>query len=106
MTPTMPPPPARASSAAIVLSSAIGVLAFGAWAQQLTGLANLSASDAAGNALAQAYTAIAVIILWLLLAVLAVIAALKGFAPRAAGLAALVLIPASGLVALQAQELL
>jgi hypothetical protein len=82
------------------------VAAFVVWALALALLANLSGSDAAGNAFAQAYAAIAVILLWLLVIALAVVAALKGAMPRVAMVAAFILLPASGVVAMEALELL
>src|SRR5258707_8484085 len=80
--------------------------AFLVWALALALLANLAGSDAAGNAYAQAYAALAVIVLWLLLVALGIIAVLKGVMPRPAAVAALILIPASGLVSMEALELL
>jgi hypothetical protein len=82
------------------------VAAFVVWALALALLANLSGSDAAGNAFAQAYAAIAVILLWLLLVALAIVAVAKGAMPRVAAVAAFILVPASGVVTLAALELL
>ncbi len=59
-----------------------------------------------GNALAQAYCAIAIILLWVLLAVLTLIAFFKGAMPTPAAIAALILVPVSGDAALSALELL
>jgi hypothetical protein len=80
--------------------------AFLVWALALPLLANLTGSDAAGNAYAQAYAALAVIVLWLLLVALGIIAVLKGVMPRPAAVAALILIPASGFVSMEELELL
>ena len=63
-------------------------------------------SDAAGNAYAQAFGAIEVIALWLLLAVLGLMAGVKGTMPVPAVFAAVLLVPASGFVTMAALELL
>jgi hypothetical protein len=89
-------------AAGYVLSALIAL--FYIWL--LPGLASLSGSDAAGNALSQAYAAIITIVLWGLLALLAFIAWIKGDMPWPAALAALILIPVSGIVALMAGDLL
>ena len=101
-TPAAPKPSTGAITAAIVLSIAILLL----WALQVATVASLGQSDAAGNGLAQAYAAIQMIVLWLLLMVLTILAAAKGAAPRNATIAALVLVPVSGLVASAATDLL
>ena len=85
-----------AASAAVGVGIGLCVPALLVWALALALLANLTGSDAAGNAIGQAYAAIAIIILWLLLAGLGIIAVLKGVMPRPAAVAALILIPASG----------
>jgi hypothetical protein len=99
-------PSAKASSGAIaggiVLSAAIGPL----WVLNLATLASLGNSDAAGNAIGEAYAAIQIIALWSLLTILTVIACVKGAAPKAAKAAALVIVPASGFVAMAAADLL
>ncbi len=93
---------------AVTAAAAIGLgaLALVIWALMVATLVNLTGSDPAGNALAQAYAAIELVALWLLLGVLAVLAAAKGTFARPAGIAALVLIPASGLAAVLALGLL
>src|SRR5215218_9667514 len=101
-TPALPKPSARAIAAAIVLAIVILLL----WALQLVTVASLGRSDAAGNGLAQAYAAIQIIVLWLLLMVLTIVAAAKGAAPDAAKFAALVIVPVSGLVTWAAAGLL
>ncbi len=68
--------------------------------------AGLGQSDAAGNGLAQAYAAIQTILLWALLTVLTIVAAAKGVAPKAVTVAALVMVPASGLAMAAAAGLL
>jgi hypothetical protein len=95
----------KASASAIGLSLGLGILALLFWVLALATLSDLAGSDPAGNAYAQAYGAIEIIILWGLLAVIAVIAFAKGDMPRLGALAALILIPASGLAAFAALEL-
>jgi len=96
----------KGSPGAIGLSAGLGVLALLFWALTLATLADLAGSDAAGNAYAQAYAAIEIFILWGLLAVIAIIAAVKGAMAWPAILAAAILIPASGVVTFEALELL
>jgi hypothetical protein len=99
-------PTAKASGGAIaggiVLSALIGLL----WALNLATLASLGNSDAAGNAIGEAYAAIQIIALWSLLTVLTIVACVKGAAPKAAKAAALVIVPASGFAAMAAADLL
>ena len=102
----MATPTTTPSSGAIAASIAFSALALLLWVLQVTTLSDLSSSDAAGNGLAQAFAAIEIIILWVLLAILMIIAAVKGPMPVLAGLAAFVLVPASGIVALTALGLL
>jgi hypothetical protein len=101
-TPALPKPPLGAIAAAIVLSIVILLL----WGLQLMTVASLGRSDAAGNGIGQAYAAIQMIALWLLLMVLTILAAARGAAPRNATIAALVIVPASGLVMSAAADLL
>src|SRR3979409_1041310 len=104
MNPT--PPAARPSdgaiAASIVLSVVIGLL----WMLQLATVTSLGHSDAAGNAIGEAYAAIQIIALWSLLTIMTVIASVKGAAPRPALVAALVIVPGSGIVAMAAADLL
>jgi hypothetical protein len=100
--PANPLPPPPANGAAVGIGIGLSGLILLLWALSLATLADLAGSDAAGNALAQAYAAIELIALWLLLAALAALAWLKGKMPGPAALAALILIPASGVAALQA----
>jgi len=93
-------------SGATLVSIPLGVLILLIWVAQLATLADLNGSDPAGNALAQAYGAAEIIVLWVLLAVLTIVAWTKGAMPGAAALVALILIPASGLAAITAAELL
>jgi hypothetical protein len=97
---------AKGSAGAVATCIALSAFSFLLWAMLLPSLANLAGSDAAGNAMAQAFTAIAIIVLWMLLAVIVSIGWLKGEMPAPAAVAALILIPASGYAALTALDLL
>jgi hypothetical protein len=99
----MPTKPSSGTIAtAIILSALIAPL----WVLSLATLASLGNSDAAGNAIGEAYAAIQIIVLWSLLTIMTVVAAIKGAAPRPAMVAALVIVPASGFVAMAAADLL
>jgi hypothetical protein len=99
-------PAAKASNGAIAGGIVLGALIGLLWALNLATLASLGNSDAAGNAIGEAYAAIQIIALWSLLTILTVVACLKGIAPKAAKAAALVIVPASGFVAMAAADLL
>jgi hypothetical protein len=96
----------KASPASVGIAAGLSIIALLLWAMQLALLNDLTGSDAAGNALTQAYCAIAIILLWVLLAVLGLMAFFKGAMPTPAAIAAFVLIPVSGDAALSALELL
>jgi hypothetical protein len=96
----------KAPGFTILAGIGLSVLILLAWVGQLATLSDLSGSDPAGNALAQAFGALEIIVLWGLLAVLALLAATRGAMPRAAALAITILIPASGFAAMTAAELL
>src|SRR5579864_2617462 len=109
MTSTNPTPPQRAavgSAIAIALGSVLSLLILPLWAFVLNSLTALTASDPAGNAMTQGFTALAIFVLWALLGGLAIIALVKGGMPLAAALAALILIPSSGWAAMAALDLL
>lgn len=103
MTQTTPAKPLGSAMAATILLAVVAALL---WVLSLATLGSLGRSDAAGNALGEAYAAIQVIALWLLLSVMVVIAAVKGRAAWPAKAAALVIVPASGFVAMSAADLL
>lgn len=94
------------SGAAVGVSALLGVLALLVYLVQLVTLSDLAGSDPAGNAYAQAYGAIEIIFLWLLLAAVTLIAFFKGSMPKPAAVAAFIMVPASGFVALQVLGLL
>ena len=101
-----PPAPPKPSVAAIAAAIVLGIVILLLWALQLVTMASLGQSDAAGNGLARAYAAIQMVVLWLLLMVLTILAGARGAAPRAAKIAALVIVPASGFVTAAAADLL
>ena len=72
----------------------------------MPGLTSLDSSDAAGNAMAQGLTALVAIVVWALLAIVALLCWAKGRMPAWAGLAALLLVPGSGVAAFSALDLL
>jgi hypothetical protein len=94
------------SVAAVGASTLLSVFALLFYLVQLATLSDLASSDAAGNGYAQAYGAIEIIFLWILLSVLMLIAFFKGEMPKPAAVAALVLVPASGFVAFEVLALL
>jgi hypothetical protein len=100
------PDPAKAAPAAIGVSIGLGVLALLLWVLALATLSDLAGSDAAGNGYAQAYAAIEIILLWGLLALITLIARVKGEMTWPAVLAAAILIPASGAVTFEVLGLL
>src|SRR5271165_5447641 len=91
---------------AVAASAVVSVLIFLVWILQLATLSDLGHSDAAGNALGQAYAAIEIVILWTLLAILLIVCGVAGRMPWPAAVAAVVLLPASGFAAMTALELL
>jgi hypothetical protein len=97
-----PKPSDGAVAACIVFSVVAGLV----WVLHLATVASLGHSDAAGNGIGEAYAAIQIIILWLLLTSITIIASLKGTAPRPAIVAALIIVPVSGFVAMAAADLL
>ncbi len=99
-------PTAKASNGAIAGGIVLGALIGLLWVLNLATLSSLGHSDAAGDAIGEAYAAIQIIALWSLLTVLTVVACLKGAAPKSAKAAALVIVPASGFVAMAAADLL
>jgi hypothetical protein len=100
------PPVTKPSDAAVAACIVLGVVAGLLWALHLATVASLGRSDAAGNAIGEAYAAIQIIALWSLLTIMTVIACLKGVASRAAKAAALIVVPGSGFVAMAAADLL
>jgi hypothetical protein len=94
--------PSKAATSIIVLAVLAGLL----WVLSLATLSSLGGSDAAGNALGEAYAAIQIVALWSLLTVMTVIAAVKGAQRWPVLVAVLVIVPGSGFVAMAAMELL
>jgi hypothetical protein len=100
------PDTATVPSGAVVAGMVISLVALLIWVLQLLQLSDLKGSDAAGNAIARAYGAIGLIILWLLLASLVAVAYAKGVMPVPAAIAALILLPAAFLASWAAADLL
>lgn len=84
----------------------LSALAIFVWLLALATLSNLTGSDPPGNALAQAYAGMELIFLWLLLAAIAILTFIKVGIETLAALAAYLLIPASGVVAVMTIGLL
>jgi hypothetical protein len=88
-------------TAGILLGTLCGLL----WILVVAPLSDLGRSDPAGNAMAAGFAGLGIILLWILLSILALVAAIKGTMPSWAR-PALLLVPASGAAALGALELL
>jgi hypothetical protein len=99
-------PTPKPSDVVVATSIVLSVIAGLLWMLNLATLASLGNSDAAGNAIGEAYAAIQIIALWSLLTIMTIIAGVKGAAPKLAKVAALVIVPASGFVAMAAADLL
>ena len=95
------PRPAMTASFTIVLMIALVL-----WAATVTNAMTIKSSDAAGNALSQAFGALMCIALFVMLAILVVLAAVRGDMPVWMRVAALVLVPASGIATVAAVEIL
>jgi hypothetical protein len=102
MSSTIIAPSRGAIGAAIVLT----VLALLFWLLLLSALPDLRSSDAAGNGLAQLMAAADTLVLWLLLAILMVVAIVNNPLPWPVGIAAFILVFVSGVVAMMALALL
>lgn len=101
----MPPDdkvPVGGLAGGILLSLAIAFL----WVIALATLSDLRGSDAAGNGLTQGFAAIELVVLWALIAILMLLAALNGAMPPVGKLAALILVPATGVAVFAAFNLL
>jgi hypothetical protein len=91
---------------ALVASIIISVLILLVWILQVASLSGLGHSDAAGNGMAQGFTALEIILLWVLLAILLLLTGVVGRMPWPAAVAAVVLLPVSGVAAMTALDLL
>ncbi len=96
----------RVSRGAIVAAACISLLILLFWVVEVSTLASLGDSDAAGNGMAEAFAGFEIILLWGLLVVLLVVAGINGAMPWQAAAAAVVLLPASGFAAMTALGLL
>lgn len=97
---------ARTSRGLLGVSIGLGVVILLLWVVALATLSDLNGSDAAGNGLAQVFGAAELILIWVLLAVLLLVAGASGKIPTPAVFVALVLVPASGFAALTSLYLL
>ena len=76
------------------------------WAATVANTVTLRSSDAAGNGLSHAFGVLMAIALWILLAILLVLAAVRGEMPGWMRVGAVVLVPASGAATIAAIEVL
>jgi hypothetical protein len=91
---------------ALIASIIVSVLILLVWMLQVASLSGLGHSDAAGNGMAQGFTALEIILLWVLLAILLLVTGVAGRMPWPAAVTAVVLLPASGIAAMSALDLL
>ena len=91
---------------ALIASVIISVVILLVWMLQVASLTGLGHSDAAGNGMAQGFTALEIILLWVMLAILLLVTGVAGRMPWPAAVAAMVLLPASGVAAMSALDLL
>jgi hypothetical protein len=94
------------SNGAVAAAYVLAAVAFLGWLILLPGLGSLDSSDAAGNAMSQGFAALQAIVLWVVLAILTLLCLAKGQVPAWASLAAVLLVPGSGVAAIGALELL
>jgi hypothetical protein len=94
------------STGAIAASAVLSGIALLIWAWDLALLNSLSGSDPAGNGMAQGFAGLGMIVLWVLLGILTLIAAVKGEMPAPVVVAALVLLLVSGVASGAAMDLL
>ena len=100
-------PQIKPSDGVIVATVVLGVVIGLLWVLHLATVATLGRSDAAGNAIGEAYAAIQIIALWSLHTIMTVIASLRGAAPGPAKVAApSIVVPVSGFIAMSAADLL
>jgi hypothetical protein len=90
--------------------SVVGVLLIAAiaflWLGVLANASNPNSSDAAGNGMSEAFGAIFAITLWILLAILLMVAGINGEMPSWTAAVAFILVPASGVAAVVAGDLI
>lgn len=94
------------SRASIVASAILCVPIALVWAVLLATLADLDSSDAMGKALAKGFASLEIILLWILLGILLLLAAIRGAMVPIVALMAAVLLVASGFSAIAAVDLL
>jgi hypothetical protein len=89
----------KPSSGALIAAIILAVVILAVWVALVSTLSSLGDSDPAGNGLAQAFAGFEIILLWILLAILLVIAGVQGPMLWQGIAAAVVLLPASGFAA-------
>jgi hypothetical protein len=94
------------SKGTIIACVAISAVSLFVWLVLLMTLSDLGHSDAAGNAITEAFAGFEIILLWILLAVLLLVSGIAGGIWWLNGLTALILLPASGFAAAIALDLL
>src|SRR5277367_1225093 len=87
-------------------SALLMLLILGVWLFFAAGASTLHGSDAAGNAMSNAFTTLAGIALWVLLAIFLLMAGLRRGFPAWATVAAILLVPASAVAALRTVDML
>ena len=96
----------RPSNGAVIAAMVLGLLILVAWIALISTLSSLGDSDPAGNGLERAFAGFEIILVWILLTILLVVAGLHRPMPPLGAAAAVVLVPASGVAAGFALELL
>lgn len=89
----------KATSGALVTAIILAVVILAVWLALVSTLSDLGDSDPAGNGLEQAFAGFEIILLWILLAILLIVAGVQGPMQWQGIAAAVVLLPASGIAA-------
>jgi hypothetical protein len=99
-------PSRKPSRGAVVAAISLSLLVLVVWTALVATLGSLGDSDAAGNGLEQAFAGFEIILVWILLAILLVVAGVQGAMTLPGIASAVVLLPASGVAAAVALGLL
>ncbi|HLY89557.1 MAG TPA: hypothetical protein VKQ27_11295 [Acetobacteraceae bacterium] len=91
---------------AVIAAISLSLLILAVWAALVATLSSLGDSDPAGNGLEQAFAGFEIILVWILLAILLVVAGVQGAMTPPGVASAVVLLPASGVAAAVALGLL
>ena len=95
--------PLRGASGISIFGVLLLFFAFLLWMFFAACAGSLRGSDAAGNGLTQGFAMLSGIVLWIALAVLLIVAGVRGGIPRSAAIAAMVLVPASAAASARAR---